>query len=588
MGPGRLGLAAALLAVAACAPSVGGDAGIANPGATKTSSRTGAGRGSSSGSKSASLGGSSGGSSSGATSGPGAVGGSSSSGGTSAMGPADGGPDDAGPEGSFCLAFQPSYEGTDAGCGPDGGGAGSEVIDLTDCQPIPGAVVGAIDQDQVQVSGMSATPDPATGDLQVCEDSPLPPIFSLTFNAPTYPTVYGEEQVTFPGHVATETWVALISANAVGSYTSFIPGGVNPSDAIVDIYIATQDGCGGAGWVATLEPWDAGVPDGGYGHPVYLGPTLVPDPSLTSTSFSGAVLFFNVDPSISSFAVATMRQLPGMGGCAAAPPPTLWRTGRVPVAGTAISFVPIVPVSLPTGTLCNGDGPNHWADKTSGCANGGFQGLVDDLSACCGVTLVTPTTLDQNGTPFDTSSTVAVTGASGIACAPPGPVTLELTVAGYAPTFYAEEPAPGAGNDDIAYVSLYSSQFLADIEAPLPTQPDPSTATVISYFPPNHLNHCDPSGWTVTLTPADGGAPIAASYLGTPPAIDTSLTATSSQGVAIFTGVDPSQGPFFTTQFARAVDGGCQVESPAQIGTTGRLFVAPGGVTYEPRYLGPN
>jgi hypothetical protein len=122
---------------------------------------------------------------------------------------------------------------------------------------------------------------------------------------------------------------------------------------------------------------------------------------------------------------------------------------------------------------------------------------------------------------------------------------------------------------------MVSSEFLAAFTGVLAGY-DGSQGTVLGEITASAL--CpDRSGWAVSLTDVDGGAlpdgGYIEVYLGSSGLPDPALTATSSEGAALFYDVDVSITNYFGVSASKPDAGGCGIV-PGGSSYTGRLYVA--------------
>jgi hypothetical protein len=215
-------------------------------------------------------------------------------------------------------------------CG-DGGWFASEIIDLDSCNPLGGVAVQAIGSDGVPISGASATSDATTGIFTACV--PGQEAVTMSFSLTGYPLTYYQESLgTIRAHD-----IGMLDNNVVSSVIGFIPGGLNLALGTIVVFFSTSgSGCPIDNWTLELETADGGaVPDGGASL-IYMGPTSLPDPSLTSTSGSGIAIVYDVDTTQTNyFKIAATH--PDAGYCAT-DNPALGFTGRLYVNGGALTY----------------------------------------------------------------------------------------------------------------------------------------------------------------------------------------------------------------------------------------------------------
>jgi hypothetical protein len=235
-----------------------------------------------------------------------------------------------------CTSLDPCP--TPTNC-PGGIQFSSQFVDALQCQAIPGATVAGLGDDGVPFEGAAAT-TAADGTFGICLPSGEPLTVELT--APLYPITYSPEVFQPDAGSFFIAQILQFSSQEIQSFASIFPGGIDPSKAVIIIRVIAEV-CRAqfAGWSFALALPDGGpVPDGGY-QLIYSGSTAVPEANLTETGSEGAALFYNIDPSISSFLVVTASNLDAGSACQPINA-SMGFTGRVFVSGGAASAVPIM------------------------------------------------------------------------------------------------------------------------------------------------------------------------------------------------------------------------------------------------------
>ena len=326
------------LATAACfqAPSptqVQGN----NGGASKSSSRrggSGTGGGSSGRSTSGGSGaGSIGGASSGAGGSSGAQGSSSGSSTSSPSGSSGG----AVPDLAYvcaALAVAP----LELSC-PSGVALASQVIDGTNCVPLPGAVVAALGANGAPLQSASAVAD-ANGAFAFCVPYATP--FTVTATATGYLTTYVAEVslAADGGDQPPMSQIAMVEQNFLAAFGSLVPGGYDPTKGFGVAAIAGTDACLAAstGWTISLSLPDGGaIEDGGYTL-MYLAVDKLPDSTLTETTSRGAAVMLNI--AFSGYLLMDATN-PDAGACPLINA-QLGYTGRILVGANFGSFAPFI------------------------------------------------------------------------------------------------------------------------------------------------------------------------------------------------------------------------------------------------------
>ena len=177
----------------------------------------------------------------------------------------------------------------DGGACPNGSFA-SQLLDLTNCDPIPGATVQALDANGVPAAGTVETTDGGT--FLLC--GPPSAAFTPFVTAPGYPTTYLAE---LHGNAhSTYLEFGILSSEFADGFFAILPGGVDTSLGLLVAYINTSATCGdSSGWQISLTDSDGGaIADGGFLE-TYLGASGIPDPSLTATTDEGIAIFYDVD-----------------------------------------------------------------------------------------------------------------------------------------------------------------------------------------------------------------------------------------------------------------------------------------------------
>jgi hypothetical protein len=195
--------------------------------------------------------------------------------------------------------------------------------------------VGAIGEDGVPIAGAAAT-SAGDGAFVVC----LPPgvAFSMEITAATYPITYYAEMLNVDaGYIAQ---MPMVSTGELGVLQAFLPGGYDATKALILVKLTGETELYD-GWSFSIALPDGGpVPDGGYSL-VYLGSSSTPDPTATATTHTGAALYYNVDPTLSSFYVVTVSNADA-GSASEVENAAEGFTGRVYVAGGAATVDPIL------------------------------------------------------------------------------------------------------------------------------------------------------------------------------------------------------------------------------------------------------
>jgi hypothetical protein len=211
----------------------------------------------------------------------------------------------------------------------------SLLVDIATCAAVS-ATVSAIDSNGVPVSGDSTVSQPCNGAFSLCTPSGGP--FSLQIQAPGYPITYIAEMTSVSS--GSFPFLSLLPSSMLAALGALLPVQVDPDKDTLVVGLSSQSGqCKGApaaGWVYSLSLPDGGAfPDGGY-YLSYEDTSFFPDHSLTATSDLGAGIFFNVDPTISSYVLITATN-PHPGTCDPRNA-SLGFTGRVLVTGSALSY----------------------------------------------------------------------------------------------------------------------------------------------------------------------------------------------------------------------------------------------------------
>jgi hypothetical protein len=191
--------------------------------------------------------------------------------------------------------------------------------------------VQAIDANGVPVTGAVTTA--ADGTFLLCGP---PGPFSPFLSAPGYATSYRAEVEA--GSDLSLTSTSMYSNDVVNAITSLAPGGYNRSLGALIALIGSTSACPDrSGFTLSLTDGDGGaIADGGFLE-VYLGASGLPDPTLVATSAEGLALFYDIDTAATSFFAVSWSN-PDAGACAPVlQNATAWLTGRVFVAGNALS-----------------------------------------------------------------------------------------------------------------------------------------------------------------------------------------------------------------------------------------------------------
>jgi len=216
-------------------------------------------------------------------------------------------------------------------------GLASQLVDAVACTVISGASISGVGTDGIPYPLASATSG-ANGTFYLC--SPEGNAVTIEAIAGGYPTTYIAE--VDPIFVQGIVQVPLISTDTINTVTPLFPG--RPYDqALGTLIVKTNTGnnCkqANAGWTVTLSFPDGGsLPDGGYEF-VYGDATGIPDPTVTETE-SGFVYFYNIDPTLGDFFRISYENADA--GFCQPQNDTVGITGRVYVAGNAMSFFPIL------------------------------------------------------------------------------------------------------------------------------------------------------------------------------------------------------------------------------------------------------
>jgi hypothetical protein len=183
----------------------------------------------------------------------------------------------------------------------------------------------------------AAATSSSDGNFALCLPTGSP--FTIQIQAAGYPTTYYAEMLDPAAGGFAQ--MAMLSTGDIQAFEGIFPGGDQPNTALV-VAKLTGTACFTdlAGWTFDLALPDGGpLPDGGY-QLIYLGPTAVPDSSLTSTSSKGAALIYNLDPSLSSF-LTLSAQTPDAGSCQVINS-GLGFTGRIYVSGGSLTIDPFL------------------------------------------------------------------------------------------------------------------------------------------------------------------------------------------------------------------------------------------------------
>jgi hypothetical protein len=216
-------------------------------------------------------------------------------------------------------------------------GVASQLVDILDCTTIDGATVEALDPNGVPISGSAATTNSTNGSFFLCGPEGQP--FTITATAAGYPTAYFAELAGASAQDVVQ--LGMLSNTSLSVVGGIVPGGVDPSKGMVVVKVSNTVNCDAqvAGWTLGITLPDGGnLPDGGY-QMAYGGQAGLPQPGLTETSSAGAAIFYDIDPVLSDFFVITYQN-PDAGACESTDP-TLGFTGRIYVAGGAVSAFPV-------------------------------------------------------------------------------------------------------------------------------------------------------------------------------------------------------------------------------------------------------
>jgi hypothetical protein len=187
------------------------------------------------------------------------------------------------------------------------------------------------------------------------------------------------------------------------------------------------------------------------------------------------------------------------------------------------------------------------------------------------------------------SSSVSADGGLYVACIPVGqPTTIEFTMAGYATTYLAEISILSLFGQSLELeTSLACSAAVESYGLHVPTY-DANLASVyvavlsVSGMPPCGGNIGELSGWSFTASQVDGGVgdggPWPAAYLD-PSGTLEAVGSTFNDGPALVYNVDP--GAQYVAVHGAQDGGECETLDPA-LGFTGRIYVAPGAISFNP------
>ncbi len=161
-------------------------------------------------------------------------------------------------------------------------------------------------------------------------------------------------------------------------------------------------------------------------------------------------------------------------------------------------------------------------------------------------------------------------------CEPPGtPFTLSLAASGYTTMYRPEMQANVDG--DYAYMGLISNDFAGVLQG---FGVNLALGTVIVLV--EKTNSCpDASGWTISLSDADGGSlpdgGYQVDYLGTDDLPVTGLGNTSAGGTAIVYGINLSATNFFHVSASKPDAGACMPVFDTAF-LTGRVYVTTNAI----------
>jgi hypothetical protein len=215
----------------------------------------------------------------------------------------------------------------------------AQTIDFVECTAVVNANISAIAPNGVPFAGVAATSDATTGAFAIC--LPANNAFTTEVTASQYPTTYLAELDGLSNIGVGQ--IPLIGQDEEAIITELVPGGYVATDGLIIIKISATGPCDPfqAGWSVSLALPDGGsYPDGGY-RVVYLGDSPVPDPTATSTSTLGLAFIYNIDLTLSSFAVPVLQSPPGSEACPSLNA-QLGFTGRAFLAANAGSLFPVL------------------------------------------------------------------------------------------------------------------------------------------------------------------------------------------------------------------------------------------------------
>ncbi len=214
------------------------------------------------------------------------------------------------------------------------------------------------------------------------------------------------------------------------------------------------------------------------------------------------------------------------------------------------------------------------------CTSGSYESQVVDLLTCAPIVGATVQALNSGGVPVSGSVATAADGTF-VLCGPAGSAFTPFFMAEeYATTYYPELQAGGASS--LSYLDLVTSDDLSAIGAFAPGGFDGSKGTLIVHM--NFGAACpNPAGWSFTLTAPDGGAisdgGYLETYLGASGVPESTLTATTKEGVALFYDIDTSATNYFGLSWSNPDAGGC-APVLATAFYTGRIYIQADSVTF--------
>ena len=206
------------------------------------------------------------------------------------------------------------------------------------------------------------------------------------------------------------------------------------------------------------------------------------------------------------------------------------------------------------------------------CASGSLSGVVLDLLSCDRLANVTVQALDARAVPVS-GSVVTGDGGTFVLCGPDGGAfTPYLKAPGYETTYLEE--LQGSAPSVYGEIGLFSTMFLTDFATIVPGNLDLSLGTIVAFI--GTSGACpDSSGWAVSLTDPDGGAipdgGFELVYFAASDLPKAGLTATTSQGAAIFYNIDLSTTNYFAVGLSKPDAGNCTPRGTTAF-PTGRIY----------------